>query len=121
MSKQKSIEGEVPTDDREGVEVRVVRDQKEVRHVLGDKIMDGLLDQAHTEFKGHTSRVGSAFVFLVFTEEGKGTVWLSDCDEQDIESDEDALTVKKKMRRIWGPDMELRYWLAAKKLKGWTD
>lgn len=122
MSRQKSFEGRIVADtDKGGVDLRIVRDQKEVRTVLGDKIMDGLIDEAHTLFWGHTARVGSAFVFLVFTEEGKGTVWLTDRDEQDASSDDDAVTVRKKMARAWGEDTEARVWATAKKLKGWTD
>lgn len=118
----KTIEGAVVTDtDKGGVELRVIRDQKEVRDVLGDKTMDGLLDEAHQSFRGHTARVGVAWVFLTFTVEGKGTVWLADRDSQDPNEDEDAVTVRKKMARIWGEDTELRVWLTAKKLKGWTD
>ena len=119
--RQKTEEGAVPLDNREPVEIRVIRDQKEVRGVLGNKVMDGLLDEAHQSFAGHTSNPGAAYIFLVFTDDGKGTVWMSDSLEQNVDSDEDVVTVRKKMARIWGETRELQYWLQAKKLKGWTD
>ena len=122
MSREKTVEGAVSADtDKGGVELRIIRDQKEVRDVLGDKVMDGLIDEAHDAFRGHTSNPGAAYIFLVFTDEGKGTIWMSDALEQNLESDDDVVTVRKKMARIWGETRELQYWLAAKKLKGWTD
>jgi hypothetical protein len=112
--RQKTISGAVPADtDKGGVDIRVIRDQKEVRGLLGEIAWHSLLTFAPA--------AGMAFVFLVFTDEGKGTVWISDRDTQDANSDEDAITVRKKMRGLWGEDRERQLWLAAKKLKGWTD
>ncbi len=117
MSRQKTVEGAVSADtDKGGVELRIIRDQKLVREVLGDKLMDVMLDEAHDAFRGHTSKPGSAYAFLVFTDEGKGTIWLTDRETQDATSDEDAITIRKKMRPLWGETIEEKLWLKAKAL-----
>jgi hypothetical protein len=109
--RQKTEQGAVPMDNRDPVEIRVIRDQKEVRAVLGDTLMNDLLHEASWV----------KFVFLVFTDEGKGTAWLTDREEQDPNSDDDAMTVRKRISKFYGRETENRLWLIAKKLKGWTD
>jgi hypothetical protein len=104
--------------DAGGVELRVIRDQVEVRAVLGNSRMD----DAQVEARNLFSNPSDVHVFLVFTDEGRGKIWLTDREAQNASDDDDEIQIfKQKLDKRYGVEVASAIWLAAKKLKGWTD
>jgi hypothetical protein len=122
MRQQKDVKTAPADTDAGGVELRVLKNQSEVRAVLGGALYDNAVEEARQMFRGATGNPGEPFVFLVFTETGRGKIWMTDKAEQDANSDDDeVIIVKQKLEKRFGHAMSERIWLAAKKLKGWPD
>ncbi len=121
MIVQKDVKDVAPASLEKPVgEIRVVKDQREVRALLGDTTMNAQIELAFSIISSCRSR--GAFVFLSFTEEGKGKVWLSDCDEVSGADDSpDATIMRQKLASIVGEERANHIWVNAKKIKGWSD
>jgi hypothetical protein len=82
--------------------------------------MNRLVQQAFNTIPGCKER--GAFIFLSFTEEGRGKVWISDSEEiSGADDSPDATITRQRLDFAVGEGVSQRVWLAAKKLKGWKD
>lgn len=108
-------------------EIRVVRDQKAVREILGDEIMNMFVEEGANLFLklqwGQYDILNSGvFVFLAFNEDGQGRAYIADREEVSLKDDDDIATIIRfKLTSRFGADKAYAIFARAKQKYGWKD